>query len=140
MRKILISTLCALSLFAMPQDGDHSPEQIAKNIEVEISAHLPKKLNESTTFKNVKAFGNKLTYSYELHDTASVEFSKFSWQKIDEIKQSSHESIMKAVCESEDRRGVLNAGVVMEYRYTLPDGKFFYQFSVSKDDCQKAGM
>lgn len=135
-----MSAACIASLMAMPKDTDHTPEQIAKNLEVEISAQLPKKLNESTTFKNVKAFGSKLTYSYELHDTSSVKFSQFSWQKIDDVKKTYHEGVIKSACGNEDTRGVLNTGVVMEYRYTLEGGKFFFQFSVSKDECEKLGL
>ncbi|WP_170018641.1 hypothetical protein [Campylobacter sp. RM16190] len=140
MRKFLGSALCAISLMAMPQDAEHTPEQIAKNIEIEISAHLPKKIDEHITFKNIKAFGSKITYSYEIHDTSSVKFSQFSWQKIDDMKKTYHEKVLKSACTKEDTRAILNTGVFMEYRYTLDNGKFFFQFSLSKDECEKSGL
>lgn len=141
-KKILVASICGVLAMAMPPsemptESDHSPEQIAKSIEVDISPNLPKKLSDSITFKNIQAFGNKLVYSYQVFDTPKAEFSKFSWQAIEQEKKIRHEGVMRTVCAAEDARAMLNLGVVMEYRYTLENGNFFYQFKVSKEDCER---
>lgn len=141
-KKIVAASICGVLAMAMPPsetptESDHSPEQIAKSIEVEISPNLPKKLSDSITFKNIQAFGNKLVYSYQVFDTSKAEFSKFSWQAIEQEKKIRHEGVMRSACAAEDTRAMLNLGVVMEYRYTLENGNFFYQFSVSKEDCER---
>lgn len=141
-KKIVAASICGVLAMAMPPsdtptENDHSPEQIAKNIELEVSPNLPQKLTDSITFKNIQAFGNKLVYSYQVFDTSKAEFSKFSWQAIEQDKKIRYEGVMRKACGTEDIRAMLNFGVIMEYRYTLENGNFFYQFSVKKEDCER---
>lgn len=141
-KKILFASLFAVMAIAMPPSenptgNEHSPEQIAKEIELGISPNLPQKLSDSITFKNIQAFGNKLVYSYQVFDTQSVEYSKFNWQAIEQNKKMMYEGVMRKACGTEDVRAMLDFGVIMEYRYTLENGNFLYQFSVKKEDCER---
>jgi hypothetical protein len=102
-----------------------------KRSAIELKPKLPMKLDDVTTWIDVAATGNRLTYYYKI----DVDASQVAADSLADILKGFREEVAGKVCKVDSMVRDMNRGGI--YRYSYADSKMepFGAFDVKASDC-----
>lgn len=127
----VIVVVIALVVSAIASSNSPTQESAAASLadnavqQFKSSSTLPQKVDDITTLTDITAAGSALQYHYQIE---GADVSNLS----DEVL---YRNIQPNVCSNTDTRKILDAGVMMQYLYTVADTNQYYTVNVQSSDC-----